>query len=388
MTFIITTKTGFVAGFVAIGYYFHIFRHRSKGGEMGVYKRGNTWQAIVRIKGHETVAHTFDTKAQAEEWHEETRFEIRRGRYFSRKEVENTTLAEALDRYEREILPSKKSQRPVRVVIRQWLAHPLAKRALVSIRGSDIAAWRDHRLKTLSPNTVRLDLALLSHLFTIAIKEWGMTGLVNPVQQIRKPKLPKGRDRRLNPGELDRIVKASCSPLLPEIIRFALETAMRRGEITGMTWKLVDLKKRTATLLDTKNGEKRIVPLSLEAVRILSGIPRRIDGQVWGLEDQSVTRAFERAVSRARAVYKKECEEKKGNPDPSFLVDITFHDLRHEATSRFFELGFDATKVKEITGHKTYSMLSRYTHLKAEDIAIEMDRLEKRKVEDLSEKLK
>jgi len=100
-----------------------------------------------------------------------------------------------------------------------------------------------------------------------------MTGLVNPVQQIRKPKLPKGRDRRLNPGELDRIVEASCSPLLPEIIRFALETAMRRGEITGMTWKLVDLKKRTATLLDTKNGEKRIVPLSLEAVRILSGIP-------------------------------------------------------------------------------------------------------------------
>lgn len=75
---------------------------------MGVYKRGNTWQAIVRIKGHETVAHTFDTKAQAEEWHEETRFEIRRGRYFSRKEVENTTLAKALDRYEREILPSKK----------------------------------------------------------------------------------------------------------------------------------------------------------------------------------------------------------------------------------------------------------------------------------------
>ncbi len=77
---------------------------------MGVYKRGNTWQAIVRIKGHETVCHTFDTKGQAEEWHEETRFEIRRGRYSSRKEVENTTLAEVLDRYEREILPSKKAR--------------------------------------------------------------------------------------------------------------------------------------------------------------------------------------------------------------------------------------------------------------------------------------
>ena len=342
---------------------------------MGVYKRGNTWQAIVRIKGHETVCHTFDTKAQAEEWHEETRFEIRRGRYSSRKEVENTTLAEALDRYEREILPSKKSQRPVRVVIRQWLAHPLAKRALVSIRGSDMASWRDDRLKTVSPNTVRLDLALLSHLFTIAIKEWGMTGLVNPVQQIRKPKLPKGRDRRLNSGEMERIVEASGSPLLPEIVRFALETAMRRGEIAGMTWSMVDMKNRTLTLPETKNGEKRIVPLSLEAIRILSGIPRRIDGLVWGLEDQSITRSFERAVSRARAAYEKECEEKKEKPDFFFLVDLTFHDLRHEATSRFFELGLATEKVKEITGHKTYQMLDRYTHLKAKDIAIELDHL-------------
>ena len=108
---------------------------------MGVYKRGKTWQVVIRIKGHETVCHTFDTKAQAEEWYDETRFEIRRGRYSSRKEVENTTLAEALERYDREILPSKKSQRPVRVAIRQWLSHPLAKRSLASLRGLDIATW-------------------------------------------------------------------------------------------------------------------------------------------------------------------------------------------------------------------------------------------------------
>ncbi len=97
-------------------------------------------------------------------------------------------------------------------------------------------------------------------------------------------------------------------------------------------------------------------------------------------------------MSRARAAYEKECQEKGSKPDPAFLVDLTFHDLRHEATSRFFELGLDATKVKNITGHKTYSMLARYTHLKAEDIALEIDRLEKEKdkkaVENQVEKLK
>ena len=132
---------------------------------------------------------------------------------------------------------------------------------------------------------------------------------------------------------------------------------------------MVDLKRRTVTLPETKNGEKRIVPLSSEAVRILSGLTRRIDGKVWGMADQSITQAFIRAVSRARAAYEKECEENGRKPDPSFLSDLTFHDLRHEATSRFFEKGFNPMEVSAITGHKTLQMLKRYTHLKAEDLA-------------------
>ena len=196
-----------------------------------------------------------------------------------------------------------------------------------------------------------------------------MGGLVNPVSQIRKPKLPKGRDRRLLPGELDRIISASESPALSSIVQFALETAMRRSEIAGMTWDRVDLKKKTVSLHDTKNGEKRIVPLSPEAVRILSGIPRRLDGEVWGMEPDSITQAFIRAVSRARKAYEKKCEEKGEKPDPGYLVDLTFHDLRHEATSRFFEKGLNPMQVAAITGHKTLQMLKRYTHLKAEDLA-------------------
>ena len=335
-------------------------------------RRSGAWEASIEKKGFPRISRTFDTKGEAETWAATVESEIGRGVFVSRKEAENTTLAEALDRYEREVSSEKKGKRREKSRIDRWRIHPVGKRPLAQIQGKDIAAYRDARLKEVAPNTVRLELALLSHLFTIAVKEWGMAGLVNPVMQIRKPKLPRGRDRRLLPGELERIVFSSESPILSDVVRFAIETGMRRGELSGMTWQMVDLKKRTVTLQETKNGEKRVVPLSTEAVRILSGLLQRIDGEVWGMEPDSITQAYLRAVSRARKAYEKECEKKGEKPDPGYLVDLTFHDLRHEATSRLFEKGFDTMEVRTITGHKTLQMLARYTHLRAEDLAERM----------------
>ena len=335
-------------------------------------KRSGSWQALIKKKGFGQIGRTFDTKAEAESWAKVTESEMVRGVFVSRQEAENTTLSETLDRYLREVSVLKKSHRTEKIYAETW-KKAFGSRSLASVTSTDIAKYRDNRLKEVSENMVRLELALLSHLFTIAVKEWGMTGLINPVMQIRKPKLPQGRDRRLLPGELDRIIAASGSPLLPAIVRFAIETGMRQAEIAGMTWNMVDLKKRTVTLLVTKNGDKRIVPLSTEAVRILSELDRRIDGKVWGITSHAVAVAYRRAVSRARTTYEKECEEKKEKPDTSFLVDLTFHDLRHEATSRFFEKGFNVMEVASITGHKTLQMLKRYTHLKAEDLAKRMD---------------
>ena len=332
-------------------------------------KRSGSWQAIVKKKGYGQIARTFDTKAEAEAWAKVAESEMVRGVFVSRVEAETTSLSDALDRYEREIIPAKKGAIQERSRVRILKLSPFTKRSLASLQGKDIAAYRDARLKEVAPNTVRLELALLSHLFTIAVKEWGMTGLINPVSQARMPKKSPGRDRRLLPGELDRICDASESPVLPALARFAVETAMRQGEIAGMTWDLVDLKKRTVTIPETKNGEKRIVPLSSEAVRILSGLPRRLDGRVWDVESASISQAFTRAIVRARKLYESECQKKGSRPDPSFLVDLTFHDLRHEATSRFFEKGLNPMQVAAITGHKTLQMLKRYTHLKAEDLA-------------------
>ncbi len=331
-------------------------------------KRSGAWEATIDKKGFNRTSRTFGTKTEAEVWARHLENEMDRGIFVSRKESENTTLAAALDRYIQEVSVLKKSHRTEKLYAGTW-KKAFGPRSLASITSTDIAKYRDNRLKEVSGNMVRLELALLSHLFTIAIKEWGMTGLVNPVMQIRKPKLPRGRDRRLSPGELERIIAASGSPVLPYIVRFALETGMRQAEIAGMAWDMVDLKKRTVTLLVTKTGEKRIVPLSPEAVRLLSGLVRRINGKVWGIASHSVAVAYRRAVARARSTYEKECEEKKEKPDPSFLVNLTFHDLRHEATSRFFEKGLNPMQVAAITGHKTLQMLKRYTHLKAEDLA-------------------
>ena len=339
-------------------------------------KRSGSWRAIVKRKGFDRITQTFDTKATAEAWARQIEAEMDRGVYFSRKEAEATTLSEALDRYEREISSIKKGHLQEKKRIRSWKAHPLAKRFLATIQGKDIASWRDARIKSgSSANTVRLDLAVISHLFEIARKEWGMEGLHNPVKSIRMPSPPAGRDRRLHPGELEKLLEC-LSEEMNQVVRFALETAMRRGELAGMTWDMVDLKKRTVTLPDTKNGQKKIVSLSMEAVRILKDrvSTRRIDPEVWNVGIDAISQNFAKA-----------CQE-------AGISGLHFHDLRHEATSRLFELGLDATKVKNITGHKTYSMLARYTHLKAEDIALEIDRLQKERdknaVENQVEKLK
>lgn len=304
-----------------------------------ITRRGNLqWRVRVRVKGYPVQTRTFETKTDAEAWAKITESEMVRGVFISQKEAENTTLAEALERYEREVSSRKKGYGREKNRIKNWMGHDLANRSLASIRESDMAHYRDARIKSVyASNTVRLELAVLSHLFETARKEWGMEGLSNPVKSIRMPSPPEGRDRRLKMGELEKLLENTTEEM-GRIIRFALETGMRRSEIAGMTWESVDLKKRVVTLSETKNGTKRIVPLSSVAVTILKDrlSTRRIDGEVWNIGLDAISQNFANSCQKAG------------------ISGLHFHDLRHEATSRLFELGLRAEKVKEITGHKTY----------------------------------
>ncbi len=165
------------------------------------------------------------------------------------------------------------------------------------------------------------------------------------------PKQPPGRNRRLQDDEEERLLTTAKHPMR-ELMIVAIETGMRLGEILNMRWHNVDLKNSTVVLEDTKNGERRVVPLSSRARKTIANLPRHITGEVFPSLSNT-------AVSHRFILLRKKLE----------IEDLRFHDLRHEATSRLFKKGLDMMEVASITGHKTLHMLKRYTHLKAEDLA-------------------
>lgn len=335
-----------------------------------IRKRGDLqWEVRVRHKGHPTQSKTFCTKAEGEAWAAVIESEMARGVFISRTEAERVTLAECLQRYLSEVTPSKRGAASERSRIGTLLQHPLSHAYMASVRSTDLAKFRDDRLKKVSAASVTRELTIIGHVFNVAIREWGMESLSNPVAAIRKPQQPRGRDRRLHEGELERLLAASHSPELQAAVLLALETGMRRSELTSLIWRKVNLKSAVIRLDETKNGESRAVPLSSAAIRVLEALPRRLDGQVFGLTGESLSQAFERARDRARKKYQEECKAAGQKPAADFLVDLRLHDLRHEAASRFFEKELNVMEVAAITGHKDLRMLKRYTHLRAEDLA-------------------
>jgi len=245
-----------------------------------------TWKALIRKTGWPATAKTFRTKRDAEDWARRTEDEMVRGVYIQRAPSERMTIEDALKRYLSEVSPTK---RPASADSDARHAKPLmqnlGKYSLAALTPELIAKYRDDRLagldrkdakgkpapKPRSPNTVRLDLALLGHLFNVAIKEWGIGLTYNPVQSIRRPAPGPGRDRRLTREEETRLmaaVDAHSNPMLGWIVRIALETGMRSSEITGLRRNQVDLDRRVVRLQETKNTMSRTVPLTVEATRL------------------------------------------------------------------------------------------------------------------------
>jgi integrase len=260
-------------------------------------------------------------------------------------------LGDALDRYAIEILPSKKPSTQKRDIgILKVLRADLGEVALAKIDGQMLAGMIRQWQGRVGANSIRLYLAILSHLYNIARKEWGMVELINPVELVRKPKLPQGRDRRLV-GDEEAILLTACTAMsdeLADIVILAIETAMRQGEIMKLEWRHVNWLEHTCTLYDTKNGETRITPLSVRAEEALQRQQTRAtgkDGKVWKYTNDGMRASYTKAVKRAG------------------IVGLTFHDLRHEATSRFCEKGLPMMTVQAITGHKSTQMLKRYTHI-------------------------
>jgi integrase len=315
----------------------------------------------IRRAGAKPLSATFETKADAQKWERDQERGIDRGLIGTLDA--SPLLRDVLARYLKEVSPLKKGASVeawrLNALQRSWIAQqPLGK-----LTSAMVAKYRDERLsgagdKPVSGSTVNRELNLLHHVLEVARKDWAIGTGTNPVHDVRRPKHSPARDRRLTDQEKAVLLEAcrqSQKPYVAQVFELALETGMRQGEIVNLRVEAVDLEGCAVSLKAgaTKTDEARTVPLSSRAVAILKeAIGGRKEGRVWpGLTSEAIKRAFIRARDRAG------------------LEDVTFHDSRHHATTRFVELGLTDTEVMSITGHKTQSMMRRYTHLRAKDLA-------------------
>ncbi len=311
-----------------------------------ITKRGPyQFQAQIRRKGYPTQQRTFETRREAEAWATTIESEMHRGVFIDRSEAERTTFGEALDRYASEVTVGKRGWETEMHRINALKKHPLAARSMASLRGVDFAKYRDERLKDCSSATVKRELVIISHVFNTARKDWSLP-VDNPVASIRKPAAGQHRERRLSEDELSRLLHAaeeSKAATLPFCIVLAIETGMRAGEIVPLRWEDIDLANSVIRLDMTKNGDRRVVPLTEVAVAAIRALPRPLHGgRVSSFYDsRGLSAAFRRACERAG------------------IIGLRFHDLRHEAASRLAPR-MPVVTLAKVMGWRTIQMAMRY----------------------------
>lgn len=338
-----------------------------------VSKYRDAWKCQVRKKGYPTQTQSFGTKAAAEHWGRAIEADIGRGTFVPSTAAETMTVAALLDRYIIEVSATKRSGKSDEGRAKTLKAHMGAYK-LTALTTTILATYRNQRVIVRAPQTVVHELNLLNRSLRIATSEWGIV-LPGGIPRIIKPKKPEGRDRRVTNEEIEALIAGTESPQLAFVIGLAVETAMRRAEALSLRKELIDRTKRTAHLPKTKTDTPRTIPLSSRALAVLDRAWALSDsavGPVFTLKPGSATQGFQRAVKRERKRHEVECKKCGVLTDPHYMVDLVFHDLRHEATSRLFERGLGIMEVASVTGHKTLDMLRRYTHLRAEDLALKL----------------
>jgi integrase len=320
----------------------------SKGFVMAaIRKRNDRWQVQVRRKGFDPISRSFLLRADALEWAREIERQAdRRELLPNKKQLEAISLRDLVIRYHDTVVKDKKSAEIEGIILKAFLREPICKRKLSDISPKDFATYRDKRLKTISPISLKRQLAPLSHMFQIAIDEWGIPLKENPLDKVKLKAKDQRRERRLRDGEHETLINAArtrSNPLIEKVVVFAIETAMRRGEILDLRWDQVDLKRRSVTILESKNGYSRTIPLTPNAVTLLQSLDRQSD-RVFPLTGNALKMAWGRML------------------EGTGIGDLHFHDLRHEAISRFFEMGLTVPEVASISGHRDTRMLLRYAH--------------------------
>lgn len=318
-----------------------------------IIRHGDKWRALVNLQGTRK-SKVFPTKRQAQEWAARLEFTITNAEIVAAE----TKLREVLDRYAREVSPKKRGHRWEVVRLEKIGRDRIADISLGELSAKDFADWRDRRLTEVAPGTVAREMTLLGSVMTTARREWELIAK-NPLSDVSKPRAPAPRDRLPTEGEIERMALVAGDDLSYVQARafhaflFACETAMRAGEIVGLTWDRLDLDRRVARLEKTKNGRPREVPLSSRAIELIKQLPE--NDPVFGLTSRQLDVMFRKIRGLAA------------------VEGLTFHDSRAFATSKLSRK-LEVLELAKVTGHTDLNMLIRvYYRTSAEDLAKRLD---------------
>ncbi|WP_442577709.1 integrase [Mesorhizobium sp. ASY16-5R] len=326
-----------------------------------IRKHRDKYQVQIRRQGYPALSKSFNKLSDAKEWARlmETKAD-RKELGPDRKVLATLTLASLVQRYRDEILPRNKGGQVETIMLDAFLRHPICKKTLADLSTSDFTGYRDDRMsdgegeKAITAKSVKRLLSPIQHMFSVAMEEWGVPLKENPLANFKLRVVDNKRQRRLLEGERDKLLQAgkkTQNPLVMLIVRLALETAMRRGEILALRWRDIDLERRSVTIREAKNGHSRTIPLTSAAIIVIGEAKGRTtenkiaeNALVFPMAPNALLLSWNRLVGRAK------------------LDDLHFHDLRHEAISRLFELGLTVPEVASISGHRTLGQLMRYAH--------------------------
>ena len=314
-------------------------------------KRGTTYRAAVCVAGVRE-SKSFKSMAEARAW------VIRAASGLSGQRLPEHTVAHALRRYASEVSPSHKGERWELLRLAAIAKQPVGSLRLPALTRTDMADWRDYRLRTVAPSTVLREINLLHSVFESCRCDWGWLK-ANPFDDMKRPTAPRSRKRRISVDEVESICNqlgyvtgepANLSQRVAVAFLFALQTAMRSGEIVGLQW--ADVGPHSVTLPKTKNGDSREVALSTEARRLLALLPKG-SGPVFGL------------TSASRDALWRKARDKAG------LADLHFHDARSQA---IFDLSARLTPLElaAMIGHRDLNSLLIYYSTSPSELAAKL----------------
>lgn len=314
------------------------------------------WRAEVRLKGAYK-SKTFSTKTEAREW--ATDFE---STLTGKREGSAHLVRDAFERYAREVSVDKKGAKWELVRLNRLRQYDLADVSFAHLTSEDLAVWRDRRLREVSGASVNRELNLISSVFERARKEWGWC-VSNPVRDISRPKKPRPRDRRISDDEIERALYAlgydenweatTCQQLTGVMFLLGIETAMRLGEMVALSWDDIHLSQRYVSIIDSKNSDRRDVPLTTRAVELL-GRFKQVGERPFSLSSGTASTLFRRAVKNAE------------------IENLRFHDSRHEALTRLARK-LDVLDLARMVGHRDPRSLMIYYNATASEIASRLD---------------